>query len=120
MWQIPTQFRYGCGYVFNDAFATPDEAHAEIERVLGRKVEVRGDIRFSIGRLEQAWIGNVLAVGLSSSFLEPLESTSIHGTIVQMMMTPGMISKPVLTPCTPPSSNASRLRWAMLPWRTSR
>jgi 2-polyprenyl-6-methoxyphenol hydroxylase-like FAD-dependent oxidoreductase len=86
MWQIPTQFRYGCGYVFSDEFQTPDEAHAEIERVLGRKVEVRGDIQFKIGRLEKAWINNVMAVGLSSNFLEPLESTSIHGTIVQMMM----------------------------------
>ncbi len=86
MWQIPTQFRYGCGYVFSDEFRTPDEAHAEIEQVLGRKVEVRGDIQFKIGRLEKAWINNVVAVGLSSSFLEPLESTSIHGTIVQMML----------------------------------
>ncbi|WP_417307860.1 tryptophan halogenase family protein [Devosia sp.] len=89
MWQIPTQTRYGCGYVFSDAFRTPDEAHAEIERALGREVEVRGDIRFEIGRLENVWINNVLAVGLSSSFLEPLESTSIHGTIVQMMMFAG-------------------------------
>lgn len=89
MWQIPTQYRYGCGYVYSDEFRTPDEAHAEVERVLGRKIEVRGDIKFSIGRLEKAWINNVVAVGLSSSFLEPLESTSIHGTIVQMMMFAG-------------------------------
>ena len=89
MWQIPTQFRYGCGYVYSDEFQTPDQAHAEVERVLGRKIEVRSDIQFKIGRLEKAWIGNVLAVGLSSSFLEPLESTSIHGTIVQMMMFAG-------------------------------
>lgn len=86
MWQIPTQTRYGCGYVYSDEFRTPDEAHAEVERVLGRPIEVRSDIRFSIGRLETPWIGNCLAVGLSSSFLEPLESTSIHGTIVQMML----------------------------------
>ncbi|WP_421760298.1 tryptophan halogenase family protein [Devosia sp.] len=89
MWQIPTQTRFGCGYVYSDEFRTPDEAHAEIERVLGRKVDVRGDIVFQIGRLEKAWINNVVAVGLSSSFLEPLESTSIHGTIVQMMMFAG-------------------------------
>ncbi|MFY8030921.1 MAG: tryptophan 7-halogenase, partial [Devosia sp.] len=86
MWQIPTQSRYGCGYVYSDQFSTPEQAHAEVERVLGRKIEVRDDIKFQIGRLENAWIGNMLAVGLSSSFLEPLESTSIHGTIVQMMM----------------------------------
>jgi tryptophan halogenase len=86
MWQIPTQTRYGCGYVYSDEFSTPEQAKAEVERVLGREIEVRSDIRFSIGRLEKAWMGNVVAVGLSSSFLEPLESTSIHGTIVQMML----------------------------------
>ena len=86
MWQIPTQFRYGCGYVFSDEFLTPEEAKREVEETLGRKIEVRDDIRFSIGRLEKAWIGNCLAVGLAQSFLEPLESTSIHGTIVQMML----------------------------------
>jgi len=54
---------------------------------------VRDDIKFSIGRLEKAWIGNCVAVGLSSSFLEPLESTSIHGTIVQMMLFAGLYMK---------------------------
>ena len=101
MWQIPTQFRYGCGYVYSDEFLSPDEAKREVETVLGRPIEVRGDIRFTIGRLEQAWIGNCLAVGLCQSFLEPLESTSIHGTIVQMMLFAGHYMK---LPCevTPP------------------
>ena len=86
MWQIPTQGRFGCGYVYSDEFLTPEGAKLEVERVLGREIEVRSDIRFQIGRLETPWINNVIAVGLSSSFLEPLESTSIHGTIVQMML----------------------------------
>ncbi len=43
----------------------------------------RNDIKIDAGRLRDAWIGNCVAVGLSSSFLEPLEATSIHGTIVQ-------------------------------------
>ena len=86
MWQIPTQTRFGCGYVYSDEFRTPEQAKLEVERVLGREIEVRSDIRFQIGRIETPWIGNVIAVGLSSSFLEPLESTSIHGTIVQMML----------------------------------
>lgn len=93
MWQIPTQTRLGCGYVYSDAFLSPDEAHEEVERAIGRKIEARGDIRFSIGRLETPWLGNCLAVGLSSSFLEPLESTSIHGTIVQMMLFSGRFLK---------------------------
>ncbi len=93
MWQIPTQGRFGCGYVYADAFRTPEEAKLEVERVLGREIEVRGDIRFQIGRIETPWIANVIAVGLSSSFLEPLESTSIHGTIVQMMLFAGRFLK---------------------------
>ncbi|WP_196258977.1 tryptophan halogenase family protein [Pelagibacterium limicola] len=93
MWQIPTQYRYGCGYVYSDEFLTPEEAKEEVERVLGHGIEVRSDIRFSIGRLETPWIGNCLAVGLSSSFLEPLESTSIHGTIVQVMLFAGRFLK---------------------------
>jgi len=89
LWSIPTQKRYGCGYVYSDEFKTPEEARAEIEAALGRPIEPRNDIRFDIGRLDRAWIGNCLAVGLSSSFLEPLEATSIHGTIVQMLMFTG-------------------------------
>ena len=67
MWQIPTQTRYGCGYVYSDEFRTPEEAHAEVERVLGRKIEVRGDIQFQIGRLEKRrGSATVVAVGLSA------------------------------------------------------
>jgi tryptophan halogenase len=88
MWQIPIQTRYGCGHVYSDEFETPEAVKEEVERVLGREIDTRGDIRFQIGRLEKAWIGNCLAVRLASSFLEPLESTSIHGTIVQIRPAP--------------------------------
>jgi tryptophan halogenase len=86
MWKIPTQERYGCGYVYSDAHLTPDEAKAEIEAKLGHAIEPRNDIRIEAGRLDRAWIGNCVALGLSSSFLEPLEATSIHGTVVQLML----------------------------------
>ncbi len=85
MWKIPTASRYGCGYVYSDAHTTPDEAKAEIERALGHEIFPRNDIRINAGRLEQSWIGNCVALGLASSFLEPLEATSIHGTVVQLM-----------------------------------
>lgn len=86
MWQIPTAGRIGCGYVYSDAHLGPDEAKAEIEAVLGREIEPRGDIRIDAGRLSEVWRGNVLAVGLASSFLEPLEATSIHGTVVALLL----------------------------------
>ena len=86
MWQIPTYERMGCGYVYSDQFLTPDQAQAEIETALGHPIEPRNDIKIDAGRLDRAWIGNCLAVGLAQSFFEPLEATSIHGTIVQMML----------------------------------
>ncbi|WP_417248800.1 tryptophan halogenase family protein [Celeribacter sp.] len=86
MWRIPTQERYGCGYVYSDAHTTPEEAQREIEAALGHPITPRADIEIDAGRLDRQWIGNTVALGLSSSFLEPLEATSIHGTIVQLMM----------------------------------
>lgn len=86
MWQIPTQERYGMGYVYSDAHTTPEAAKAEIEAALGHEIHPRNDIRIDAGRQKEAWIGNCVALGLSSSFLEPLEATSIHGTIVQLQM----------------------------------
>ncbi len=89
LWKIPTQKRYGCGYVYSDAHLTPETAKAEVEALLGRPIEVRNDIKLNVGRLDTAWIGNCLALGLASSFLEPLEATSIHGTVVQLLLFAG-------------------------------
>lgn len=86
MWSIPTQSRYGCGYVYSDRHTSPEQAQAEIEAALGHPIEPRNDIKINAGRLDRVWINNCIAVGLSSSFLEPLEATSIHGTIVQLLM----------------------------------
>lgn len=86
MWQIPTQDRLGCGYVYCDEFLTPEQAQAEVENALGRTVEPRQDLKFQVGRLQDAWRANCLAVGLSAGFLEPLEATSIHSTLVQLLL----------------------------------
>jgi flavin-dependent dehydrogenase len=94
MWQIPTQGRIGCGYVYSDAHCNPDQAKAEIEAVLGHEIEPRNDIRIEAGRLDRVWIGNCVALGLASSFLEPLEATSIHGTIVQLMLLASVLPRP--------------------------
>jgi tryptophan halogenase len=84
MWQIPLMDRLGCGYVFCDSFTTPDQAHAEIEQTLGCEIEPVKLIKFESGRQEKQWVNNCLAIGLSASFIEPLEATSIHGTIVTL------------------------------------
>ena len=86
LWQIPTQDRIGNGYAFCDAYTTMEYAHAEIEQKLNTEIEPLADIKFNVGRLNKVWIKNCLAVGLSASFLEPLEATSIHSTLVQLLV----------------------------------
>lgn len=85
MWQIPTHHRKGCGYVFSEDFISFDDAHKEIEQLLGCEIEPQKQIRFDSGRQEKFWIKNCCAIGLSSTFLEPLEATSIHSQILQTL-----------------------------------
>lgn len=85
-WQIPTQHRYGCGYVYSDMFTNADNALAELEKTTGRKIQPIRNLKFDVGRVENFWTKNVVSIGLSSGFLEPLQATSIHTTIVQIQM----------------------------------
>jgi hypothetical protein len=86
MFNIPKLDHRGCGYAYDDRFITPEQAQAEIEAVLGHEVQPIKNIKYTPGRSETVWNNNVLSIGLSASFLEPLEATSIHATIVQLNM----------------------------------
>ena len=82
MWRIPTNGRWGNGYVFNNKYINADQAKQECEDYLGQKIKIGKNIKFEAGALDKAWIGNCVATGLSSSFIEPLEASSI-GTSIQ-------------------------------------
>jgi tryptophan halogenase len=83
-WRIPTQDRYGNGYVFNTNYIDSDRALAELSQTLNVNVEkFARDIPFEAGKVEKFWLKNVISVGLSGSFAEPLEAQSIGFTIIQ-------------------------------------
>jgi tryptophan halogenase len=81
MWKIPLQDRMGCGYVYDSDYINEDQARQEAEEYYGRSVKIRKIIDFDAGRYNNIWVKNCIAVGLSGSFLEPLESTSIWSQI---------------------------------------
>jgi tryptophan halogenase len=86
MWKIPLQHRIGSGYVFDSDYISVDQAHQEAQQYYNRPLKINKIIEFDPGRFENVWVKNCMAVGLSSSFLEPLESTSLWLTITQLTL----------------------------------
>jgi tryptophan 6-halogenase len=86
MWNIPLQTRRGCGYVYDKNFISDEDAKKEVEKLLGHEITPIKFIDFESGRSEVLWKNNCVFLGLSAAFAEPLEATSIHTTIVQMLV----------------------------------
>jgi len=88
IWKIPIGDRYGTGYLYSSKFISDEKAREKYNDWLVENLntELTSDriIKYRPGYYEDYWMGNCLAIGLSSGFVEPLESTGIHIIIKQI------------------------------------
>ncbi|MFI8323777.1 tryptophan halogenase family protein [Streptomyces sp. NPDC085529] len=90
IWTIPLISRIGTGYVYSADYTTPEEAERTLREFVGpaaQDVEAN-HIKMRIGRSRRSWVKNCVGIGLSSGFVEPLESTGIffiHHAIEQIV-----------------------------------
>jgi len=90
--RIPTWGRQGNGYIFDSDYITAEQAKMEIEKLYGHEIEVGKTFNFDSGALHEPWIKNVVAIGLSANFVEPMEASSIGSSIQQSFLLMHMLS----------------------------
>lgn len=89
VWNIPSWERLGTGYVYSDKFIDPEDAKEEFKQHLMSDKMVRPrtreqvdnltfkDIKMRVGIHDETFVKNVVAIGLSAGFIEPLESNGL-------------------------------------------
>lgn len=80
MWDIPLMNRRGVGYVYSSQHVSDERAAKELRHAVGAPddCEIAQTLKFSTKRQGSFWEQNVVAVGLSAGFVEPLESSGLH------------------------------------------
>lgn len=83
-WNINLQHRAGNGYIYDESHISKDQAFEEIERTYNKKITPVATLKFTPSLLKEGWKNNVVAIGLSTGFLEPLESNGLSSIAEQL------------------------------------
>jgi flavin-dependent dehydrogenase len=86
MWRTPVWGRWGNGYVYDNNYMNAEQAKKEVESFLKHEIEIFKNVKFDPGCLDKTWIKNCLALGISASFVEPLEASTISVGISQAFL----------------------------------
>ena len=88
VWNIPLWSRIGTGYVYSSKFIDDDSALKEFKKHLGKNDLEFKNIKMRTGIHKRLWVKNVVAIGLSAGFIEPLESNglfSVHEFLIKLL-----------------------------------
>ena len=86
VWNIPLWSRIGTGYVYSDKFVTDEDALKEFQQYLGTDELEFKNIKMKVGIHNRLWVKNVVAIGLSAGFIEPLESNGLFSVHEFLML----------------------------------
>ncbi len=98
-WKVPTWSRIGTGYNYCDKYISDEEARLEfIEYLRSIGHNIKDDHKFRLipyktGRKEEIWKGNVISIGMSGGFIEPLESNGLLSVHQFLMVFTRVMSK---------------------------
>jgi hypothetical protein len=95
-WRVPLRDDIGSGYVFDSRFTSEEEAIDELKqywRSQGKEWDHKVSLKFDNGILDRSAHQNIIACGLSSNFIEPLEATSISFTTLVNELVTGVLNK---------------------------
>jgi hypothetical protein len=109
VWNIPSWERLGTGYVYSDKYISPEEAKEEFKQhLMSNKMVIPRtreevdelefkDIKMRVGIHKRTFVKNVVAIGLSAGFIEPLESNglyTVHEFLFKLLKT---LERPAIT-----------------------
>jgi tryptophan halogenase len=83
VWNIPLWSRAGTGYVYSDKYISDDDALKEFKEYLGTDELEFKKVKMRVGIHKRLWVKNVVAIGLSAGFIEPLESNGLFWSILK-------------------------------------